>query len=356
LNGVQDENDSQSSTIEDFDPQSLMRMGDLDRLGFKQTVIETHICNLSEGSFPSQQNSAPWPFTMESFDVSLAAKYRKITVEIYRMRNITSTLEDLYLFWLALEGVSDEAKLRLSWITRVGSEDKLPSNFIRICSKIPKVNSETADYLGGLNIANSRAEASNFTNFRDRVQLSVDAQEDVFVRGVSRFGIVPASSNLMCSRRFAVQWALSDSASFEPDHTQEILYGNLFTPSYYDLGGNRIPLAYDHATRLQKDLGVFLPEAVKASSDEKRVVKTGGAKPVWIHSLGGSQTGNDKASLAYKAVIGGVISFVNQEHHGSRFALPPVEATKEQQSVCNVCPVSKTCVSAVSQLTVEFNS
>ena len=331
-------------------------MGDLDRLGFKQTAIDTHICNLSEGSFPSQQNSAPWPFTMESFDVSLAAKYRKISVEIYRMRNITSTLEDLYLFWLALEGVSDEAKLRLSWITRVGSEDKLPSNFIRICSKISKVNSETADYLGGLNIANSRAEAANFTNFRDRVQLENDIEDDLFVNGVSKFGIVAASSNILCSRRFAVQWVLSESASFEPDHTHEILYGNLLTPIYYDLGGKNNSDAFEHASRLHRDIGASLPEAVRASSNEKRVVKTGGAKPVWIHSLGGSQNGADRASLAYQAVLRANINFVDVEHHGSAKALPVVEATKEQQSVCSICPLSRTCVSAVSQLAVDANS
>jgi len=356
LNGVQDENDSQTSTIEDFDPKSLMRMGDLDRLGFNQTDIDTHICNLSEGSFPSQQNSAPWPFTMESFDVSLAAKYRKISVEIYRMRNITSTLEDLYLFWLALEGVSDEAKLRLSWTTRVGSEDKLPSNFIRICSKISKVNSETADYLGGLNIANSRAEAANFTNFRDRVQLENDIEDDLFLNGVSKFGIVAASSNILCSRRFAVQWVLSESASFEPDHTHEILYGNLLTPIYYDLGGKNNSDAFEHASRLHRDIGASLPEAVRASSNEKRVVKTGGAKPVWIHSLGGSQNGADRASLAYQAVLRANINFVDVEHHGSAKALPVVEATKEQQSVCSICPLSRTCVSAVSQLAVDANS
>jgi hypothetical protein len=274
------------------------------------------------------------------------------------MRNITSTLEDLYLFWLALEGVSDEAKLRLSWITRVGSEDKLPSNFIRICSKISKINSESADYLGGLNIANSRAEAANFTNFRDRVHLENDFEDEFFVKGVSRFGIVAASSTIMCSRRFAVQWALSESASFQTDHTQDMLYGNLYTPIYYDLGSNRNPENRAHAKRLQRDIGVSLSDAVKASSDAKRVVKPErrSARPVWIHSLGGRQTGQDRASLAYQAAIGGAINFVNQEHHGSRFALPQVEATKEQQSVCNVCPVSKTCVSAVSQSTVEFNS
>lgn len=356
LNGVEDDNDSQTSTIDDFDPQSLMRMGDLDRLGFRQTAIDTHICNLAEGSFPSQQNSAPWPFTMESFDVSLAAKYRKISVEIYRLRNITSTLEDLYLFWLALEGVSDEAKLQLSWITRVGSEDKLPSNFIRICSRISKVSTATSDYLGGLKIANSTAEAANFNKFRSRVSLEENFQPEFFVQGVSRFGIVAASSNIMCSRRFAVQWALSESASFEPDHTQEILYGNLLTPIYYDLGGKNNPYAFEHAGRLQRDIGASLPEAVRASSDEKRVVKTGGASPVWIHSLGGSKNGQDRTSLAYQAVLGGKINFVDAAHHGSRSALPVVEPTKEQQSVCSICPISKTCISAVSQLAVEANS
>ena len=356
LNGVQDENESQTSTIDDFNPQSLMRMGDLDRLGFKQTAIDTQICNLAEGSFPSQQTSAPWPFTMESFDVSLAAKYRKISVEIYRLRNITSTLEDLYLFWLALEGVSDEAELRLSWITRVGSEDKLPSNFIRICSKIPKVSGETSNYLGGLTILDSRSEAANFTNFRARVLLEDSAHDDQFMKGVSRFDIVAASSNIMCSRRFAVQWALSDSASFEPDHTQEILYGNLLTPIYYDLGGKKTPLAFEHAQRLHKDIGVSLPEAVRASSDEKRVVKTGGARPAWIHSLGGSQNGKDPASLAYQAVLAAKMNFVDIQHHGSRFALPVVEATKAQQSVCSICPISKTCVSTISQLTLDANS
>ncbi len=358
LSGVEDENESQSSEIGDFDPASLMRMGDLDRLGYSQTQVDTQICNLAEGSFPNQQKPVPWPFSLESFSGSVAEKFRKISVEIYRLRSITSTLEDLYLFWLALEGVSDQASLKLSWIARIGSEDKLPSNFIRICSKISKVDTVTSEYLGGLTIRNSRTDAANFTNFRNRVPLVDRHDESAFVAGASKFGFVAASSLLTCSRRFALQWVLSDSASFEPEHTQEILWGNLRYPIYREFTDSRDPEAWNNSGRLQRDLGISLSEAVKSSSQNKRVVKRNGAKPVWIYSLGGrnNPSANDPQDIAYKANLRAVLDYVEPQLHGSNLALPRVEPTKAQQSVCNVCPVSKTCTAAVTQLTVAFNS
>ena len=73
----------------------------LDSLGLIRSGGDVLVANLSDGAFPSKHQSLPWPFNLEL----LTGNYEVISREILRARGDYSTLSDLYLLWLALDGV-----------------------------------------------------------------------------------------------------------------------------------------------------------------------------------------------------------------------------------------------------------
>ena len=166
------------------------------------------------------------------------------------------------------------------------------------------------------------------------------------------FSLLQLSAAAFCEKRFALQWAMSDSPSFQVKHLQDMLYGNMV--GYLCRAFN---YSESKALEICNDFWPHLPESIKVSSMQKRVIKRSGisADMSWIYSLGGirKNPGNlntawGRKNAAYQTLIGGKFSDeANRLTHWVDAIIPggPFESAKERRQLCNICPVSKVCSS-----------
>jgi hypothetical protein len=313
----------------------------LDALGFSPRSLPTILTNLSEGNFPTQNEPLPWPFTNEMLKMAhLEASPIGI---IYDARRRCSSLEDLYLFDLALNGVDEGSKLVLSWITRVESEDTLPSTFINVFSKVSKVSAGTQSYLGGFVVEQSSQQIE--VNHNPLAVTLVEGElNGIEASLISQNNQVAFSAALACPRRFSLQWQMSDNFSYRTPHMQEILYGNLF----HLLPRFTAGVEGEFLDRLFP----FLSEAARVSSRSKaRFGNTQPPRPVWIFGLSGTAEANLPLPLdrAYNHALGRISGAVSDELKTWK-ALPNPELSDQTQvAICNKCPVSDMCLVRVSE-------
>jgi hypothetical protein len=210
----------------------------------------------------------------------------------------TAALSDLYLFWLALDGVGDSHRLTLSWISDMGSELRNVSPMVTLIGEPKHRNADVRAIAGGAPI---ELLGPNIFGNRDRTRpdpASNSATTQAKSKSIELIDRRAAASALACPRRFAIQWALGPSAAFGSEHNQAMLFGNVMD-SLVRL--NRT--SSDHAVRVANDLWRHLTPGERASSFSKRVVKRTGpsAHGNWTLTLEGGAKRNDPVSLAYIA-------------------------------------------------------
>jgi len=314
----------------------------LDALGFSPRNLPTILTNLSEGNFPTQNEPMPWPFTNEM--LNMAHLEASPIALIYEARRRCSSLEDLYLFDLALNGVDEGSKLILSWITRIESEDTLPSTFINLLSKVSKVSAGTQSYLGGFAVQQS-SQITDVEYNPLAVTLVGGELDGVEASLISQISQVAFSAAIACPRRFALQWEMSENFSFRTPHMQEILYGNLF----HLLKGFNAGVEVEFLERLFP----FLSEAARVSSRSKaRFGTTRPPRPVWIFGLSGSREANPPLPLdrAYNHALGRVTGSVSDQLKSVKALPTPELSDRTQVAICNRCPVSDMCLGRVSEV------
>ena len=149
----------------------------------------------------------------------------------------------------------------------------------------------------------------------------------------------PLPFDAACARRFAIQWALGDSASFTGNHHHAMLYGNV-------LGALERRPAVDNAEarRIVDDMWRHLTLGERASSLAKRVVKPGqAAVEDWTQTLEGKSAGTDPLSVAYQSAKtrDGLPVPLETMIPDSQAILP---ARLEQVAdICGNCPVRNNC-------------
>lgn len=313
----------------------------LDALGFSPRNLPTILTNLSEGNFPTQNEPLPWPFTNEL--LKMAHLDGSPIGLIYDARRRCSSLEDLYLFDLALNGVDEGSKLVLSWITRVESEDTLPSTFINLFNKVSKVSVGTQSYLGGFTVEQS-SQVIEVEHNPLGVTLVGGELNGIEASLISQNNQVAFSAAIACPRRFSLQWEMSDNFSYRTPHMQEILYGNLF---------HLLP-RFTTGVEVQflDRLFPFLSEAARVSSRSKaRFGTKNSPRPVWIFGLSGTREANPPLPLdrAYNHALGRITGSVSEELKSLK-ALPNPELSDQTQvATCNKCPVSDMCLARVTE-------
>jgi hypothetical protein len=312
----------------------------LDALGFAPSRADVHIANLVDTEFPARFQAFRWPFVERLLKPS--RQISTVSVEIFRTREETAALSDLYLFWLALCGVDSSATLTLSWIAEMGNEIRNPSSLVMLIAALDHKEKVLRDAVGGLVV--ERADQSMKLP-ADRTLPALRAPQctnEELISAISQLDPSATSASFVCARRFALQWAMGPSGAFQTAHTQRMLFGNVQGALEKN---RRWAVAPSAAIRLTKDLWRQFTRGERMSSQKKRVVNpSGGAPWEWIYTLGGQGKGTDGLSMAYQAARDG--SHPLPETIVPLGGVLPTPTVSER--ACNMCPVKPRCALHVS--------
>lgn len=327
------------------DSPAVRELRNLDALGFAPSSRDVHVANLVDTEFPARHQSFRWPFDerLVRHDRALS----RVSLEIFRTREETAALSDLYLFWLALGGTSPGSSLTLSWITGLGTEIRGPSSLVTLIAALDHRVKVLRDAVGGLEVGQAD-QILPLPPDRTLPALKPSSAADAeLTASIAQLDPAATSSALVCPRRFAIQWAMGPSGAFQTPHAQRMLFGNvqgaLERPRPAGWG-----LTAANARRLTRDLWRQFTRGERMSSFVKSVVKAAGvsASPRWILTLGGSRGNDDPASMAYRAALSGerptpaVIA-------PAALVLPVPDAEMVDAGVCNMCPVKPRCARQV---------
>lgn len=336
--------------LDDDDGDDSLRVMDIkyaDVYGLAPPKGDVHITNLTDSSFPTHNTTYMWPFSAESI---LEGEGEPVGVELLRTRMETGSLEALYVFWSALGGVPEDRRVTLSWVEESANSIHNPSVLITLLSRMRNSRDGGAleATLGGL-----ETEKATGSNVAIPVHAAVPLaptsapQNDVDV-AEEKINRIAASSAFMCRRRFAIQWGLGPSASFQSTHTQSMLFGNVQGTLFRR---RRFPGQTDRERRnrvyaLTRDLWRHLTIGQRKSSYTKArvTIDRATAKSEWTFTLGGKKEGrNWPVDLAYRAAYGGIPippGFLAGDDNGVGLPLPDDTVSARE---CNTCPVAPRC-------------
>lgn len=321
----------------------------LDVFGLRRSETDVHVANLNEALFPSKAQPFGWPFSENK--LKLRTGLRDVSVELLRTRSQTAQLGDLYLFWLVIAGMEPNNELTLSWISKLGNELQNPSSLLTLILRPRVRNDNVIRLVGGLDLSEPLRDSPRGASVelpRAR-KFSVSKYQSDVKRAAAKIDRAAASSSIACSRRFVIQWAMGQSASFGTEHLQSMLYGNMYgTMNARNRFSSLGPAARSHIQRLASDLWRHLTAGQRKSSFEKRVIKPGGASWQWVYGLSGGKNGSKPNDLAYQAARDDSVAIsVNALLGTDNDALLPPPGPNVDAEVCKMCPVSTRCSARV---------
>lgn len=321
----------------------------LDAFAYRKATVDVHVANLAETIFPARAFPYGWPFSEGALKKSA---HRNVSEEILSTRSATAQLGDLYLFRLALDGVGSSSELTLSWIGEAGGEFHNPSTLLNLVTE-PKVRDTPVKVLaGGLGLSpgNHGAPLGGARTLPNPRAFDVAGAAPATRAAVTAIPIVARGSAKICPRRFAIQWALGPSGSFQAPHQQKMLFGNVLGAMslrrrFHDLGASESRRA---RTRLVADLWRHLTPGERASSLSKRRVLDviqGSTYWQWIFTIGGRKNGDQPTDLAYRVAFNDrdvAVIPADVVGAGSDVVLPPRPPHVTAKN-CAMCPVSPRC-------------
>lgn len=317
------------------DPAStkVTKLRGLDALGLARVDGGLHLANMAEDVFPSAAHSVGWPFTLDDLQASTDNAVEPVTASLLQTRAQTAGLSDLYLFWLALDGIGPDGTVTLSWVSDSAGEHRRLSPIVSLLT-LPDSSDAVKLMAGGVAIGSGPNPAEDAARRGRPEPNKLDEDDDTLVAAVDSIQVRAAAAAHACPRRFALQWAVGPSASFQPPHLQSMLFGNVV--GALQVGGESA-IAARAAGNL---LWPHLTEGQRASSFEKRVVKDRGARPEWILTLSGSTRGTDPLDKAYQDAVSARPPDEFDIAPSEPVHLPPGAPNAE---VCAYCPVQGRC-------------
>jgi hypothetical protein len=308
----------------------------LDCLGLRPSSGHIHVANLADGIFPSSVPAVGWPFRREDLCGSSIAR------QILETRASSAVLGDLYLLWLALDGVSDAARITLSWMEEVAGEDLNPAAVLSMLS-VPKLQSKgVLDRIGGVK-ASPASQIGDGMPVRELVACnSTLISKAELGSALQNLPAEVVASLRACPRRFALQWLFGPTHAFSADHHLVMLYGNMIGTLVRKLRFN-----VSKAKQTCDSLWRFVSDGERRSSELKsRVSPTRqGPRPEWILTLSGNKDGTDPLSLAYRhAKDRAIIDPATILEPSSLFLPLPISGEDGNRGeVCKSCPVKERC-------------
>lgn len=317
---------------------AVRELRSLDALSLRRLAEDVHITNLADGTFPGKVGSVSWPFHAEDLQ-SPNAGVSPIAAEILAARAETAALSDLYLLWLALDGVTPGSQLTLSWISDMAGEPRNPSSLLSMLTLPRGTTTSVRERAGGLRVDDaSGARQADALSQWPSPRTSTSLPHEV-AQAAALLDPAAAAASHACPRRFVLQWALGPSPAFQSDHHHAMLYGNE-VGALVRLRG----LGLFEAFRACNDLWRFLTPGQRASSLARARVKTtkASAHGRWVLTLAGKKNGKDPLDLAYQAAV------ANAAPRPDVLAPQPSQYLPDgvnDPSVCNSCPVRSRCLS-----------
>ena len=328
------------------DPNRVMDIRFADVYGFESPKGNVHVANLADTVFPSTNSTYMWPFSENSLR---ADQGEPMAVELLRTRKENGSLEGLYVFWSVLAGVAEDRTLTMSWVAESSDSLHNPSVLLSLLARVKdkRDGGPLESILGGLEIGPATGtNVSNPIYAPVPVNLSVASNDELAI-AESRVDRVAAGAAFMCQRRFAIQWALGKSASFQSPHTQSILFGNV-QGALIRRGrfGDLEPR--DRQNRiyaLTRDIWRHLTIGQRKSSNARARVRVQGwtAKWPWVYTLGGKKDGLTRKDSAYRAAFGDIripARLLSGDNGEIALPDPDSEVTK---ATCDMCPVASRC-------------
>jgi hypothetical protein len=311
----------------------------LDALGFARISSNVHLANLSASTFPGRGPTVGWPLRID--DLRESATLAPVTLEILEARAQLGSLGDLYLLWLALDGIEPTNTVTLSWMAKVGAEPQNPSPLVTLLTIPESDSADVRERAGGISLTTA-APGSDLPPLTTRPTPAV-AHSDIAELALAVAGIDPqaAASSLACPRRFALQWALGPTAAFQAEHHQTMLYGNLRNALVkLELVVNAVA-----ASALANKLWPFLTPGQRNSSLDRSGIKPGkpSADPRWMLTLGGTKTGSSPVDKAYQAAMDDTPARASMIAPSAGSYLPAGVADPQ---ICRTCPVRDHCSEA----------
>ncbi|WP_027860119.1 hypothetical protein [Marmoricola sp. URHB0036] len=325
--------DLEDKESEDPARTRVTKLRGLDALGLARVEKDLHLANMAEDAFPTAAQAVGWPFTLDDLRASTDDAVEPVTAGLLETRAQTAGLSDLYLFWLALDGVGPEGTVTVSWVSDSAGERRRLSPIVSLLT-VPASTEAVRDVVGGVEV---EAGPSPAQQDADRVRpepAEADEGEDDLEGAVDSVDARAGAASRACPRRFALQWAMGPTASFGPSHLQSMLYGNLVGALEVEGESSLVARATGNV------LWPHLTEGQRRSSYDKRVVKHHGAKPEWLLTLKGTQSGSSDLDAAYQLAKDGDYVDDLTIAPPSAQLLPP---RAESAEVCASCPVQARC-------------
>lgn len=310
----------------------------LDSLGMHKQSRDLHVTNLAEGTFPSSVPVLGWPFHLDDLQRSHEA-IEPITVELLRARSENAALGDLYLLWLALNGVGAGHKVTLSWISDIGGERRNPSALLSLFTLPPKSSEAIEARAGGVSVDTvaAAADLGSVTVAPTPSRSTSTAAE--LASAIEKIPVTAAASAFACARRLALQWILGQSHAFQSEHHHSMLHGNT-VGALVKLNGMR----EEDARQAANDLWRHLTPGQRLSSYARRVVKETvwrSAKAEWIFTLEGKRSpASNPLDLAYQAASSDRRPDIDMVVPAASSYLPP---GIDDPGICEHCPVRLSC-------------
>lgn len=325
----------------DDDPAAaaVKQLRGLDALGLDRVDNDIHVANLAEDVFPTSGRVVGWPFALDDLRQADDDAVEPVTVDLLSTRSATATLSDLYLFWLALDGVEPGRQVTLSWISETDGDRRRLSPIVALLTEPDFWSRAVRDRTGGIVVQNAQGPADLPATSSWLPPRDLDADEDDVEDAIDELPARATASAYACARRFAIQWALGPSPAFGPEHLQGMLYGNVYNALRRDELVNGI-----EAFAITRDLWPHLTDGQRASSRERAPVKPSGmsADSAWVLTLGGRKQGTGRLDKAYESARTDV------RPHGDVVAARgptflPAGVDQRDAEVCGRCPVQARC-------------
>ena len=306
------------------------KLRNLDAFGFHKSEKDLHLANLHAGAFPRKVRSIGWPFRLQDLDTAGGTSAR-VSRDILQAREQYATLGDLYLLWLALDGVASGKTVTLSWVAKVGDQILNPSPILGLLSVPDDVVPAIAAQIGGLPTDRTSAPSEREATMA-RPTASGPSSSSV---ASDRLNPVASATAIACPRRYAIQWLMGPTASFDPAHLRSMLYGNV-AGELQRQGWSEV-----EAMAVCDDLWSNLSEAERLSSRMKRRVYLGSKTPMtWMWFLGANSRDTRPLDKAYKAARDGSTPSIDVIAPPGTEFLP---AGISDPAQCEWCPVSGRC-------------
>ena len=331
-----DPDDGDSSTNRQAHQGAIQPLRALDSLGFVASSRPIHLGNLADGAFPSAVPAIGWPFRREDI-----ADPFHIGRGLLETRSEHAALGDLYLIWLALDGVEPNVPVTLSWISEIAGD---PRNLSAVLGMLRKPTERSldavAEKIGGLEIASPLSAGGAPERFRSPIVPPSIATHQELVAALAKVPKAVAAMALACPRWLANNWLFGPTAAHSADFQHFRLYGNLLGALQKGHGIDQ-PIAKEWVDGLWR----FLSSGERASSIARSVVKANnGARSQWILTLEGRKDGRSPIALAYQSAAGYTSPIALKVLGDTAAGFQPPPTNGKRGDICKFCPAQSRCL------------